>query len=139
MEVLGFMMYRGVVNFAESIEKIPQNFREIRPEVFITVPRLLEKVHSKIMSGVESGGGVKKGLFSWAMRVGGKVCRAKMEKRSVPAGLALQFRHIALRDVPGRGEVNAEIAMDQNVAESADTSPLDLRVPDLHAFRDALG
>jgi long-chain acyl-CoA synthetase len=92
MEVLGFMMYRGVVTFAESIEKIPDNLKEVKPQVFITVPRLLEKVHAKIMSGVESGSNVKKTLFAWALGVGGKVSRAKMEKRPVPLALAVQFR-----------------------------------------------
>ena len=72
MEVLGFMMYRGVVSFAESVEKISDNFKEVRPQVFITVPRLLEKVHAKIMAGVQSGSAVKKALFSWALGVGAR-------------------------------------------------------------------
>ena len=92
MEVMGIMMYRGIINFAESIEKIPDNFKEVRPKVFITVPRLLEKVHAKIVSGVESGSAVKKSLFGWAFRVGGEVAHAKMEKRPVPGGKAMQFK-----------------------------------------------
>ena len=91
MEVLGFMMYRGVVTFAESIEKIVDNFKEVRPQVFITVPRLLEKVHAKIMGGVESGSAVKKTLFSWAFGVGTKAARARMEKRPLPLALKIQF------------------------------------------------
>jgi len=92
MEVLGFMMYRGVVTFAESVEKIVDNFKEVRPQVFITVPRLLEKVHAKITGGVESGSAVKKALFSWALGVGSKAARARMEKRPLPAALGVQVR-----------------------------------------------
>ena len=90
MEVLGFMMHRGVVTFAESIEKIPDNFKEVTPQVFVTVPRLLEKVHAKITSGVESGSPAKKALFHWALGVGREVAQAKMEKRSVPVPLGIK-------------------------------------------------
>jgi len=44
------------------------------------------------MAGVESGSAVKKCLFGWALGVGGKVARARREKRPVPAGVAIQFK-----------------------------------------------
>ena len=91
MEVLGFMMHRGVVTFAESIEKIPDNFKEVKPQIFITVPRLLEKVHAKITGGVEAGGGLKKKLFGWALGVGRQVAHARMDKQSVSPVLSVQF------------------------------------------------
>lgn len=90
MEVLGFMMHRGVVTFAESIEKIPDNLKEVAPQVFVTVPRLLEKVHAKITSGVESGSPLKKSLFNWALGVGREMAQVRMEKKPVPMVLGIK-------------------------------------------------
>jgi len=92
MEVFGLLMYQGTVNFAESIEAIPQNFKEIRPTLFVTVPRLLEKVYQKIQSGLEEGSGLKRKLFGWAIGVGTEAVKAKMEKRSISGWLALQHK-----------------------------------------------
>ena len=92
MEVLGLMMHRGVISFAETIDKIPNNLQEVQPDIFLTVPRLLEKVHAKIISGVESGSAIKRMLFNWAIGVGKRVTQAKMEKRGVPLFTGLQFK-----------------------------------------------
>ena len=52
--------------FAESMETIPQNLQEIQPDIFTTVPRLLEKVYEKIMQKGSKLTGLKKKLFFWA-------------------------------------------------------------------------
>jgi long-chain acyl-CoA synthetase len=60
------------IYYAESMEKIGDNLREVKPLVFTTVPRLLEKVYERILSkGVELKG-IKKALFFWALRLGNK-------------------------------------------------------------------
>jgi long-chain acyl-CoA synthetase len=53
--------------YAESMETIGDNLREIHPEVFTAVPRLLEKVFDRIMDKGKALTGVKKGLFFWAV------------------------------------------------------------------------
>ncbi len=54
------------IYYAESLEAIGENLKEIKPDLFTTVPRLLEKVYDKIMDkGIELTG-VKKRLFFWA-------------------------------------------------------------------------
>jgi long-chain acyl-CoA synthetase len=66
-------MYLGVsVYYAESIDTISDNLKEIRPEVFSSVPRLLEKVYDRIISTGEKLGVVKKALFFWAVGLGEK-------------------------------------------------------------------
>ncbi len=90
-EVLGLMMNQGVITFAESIEKISDNLKEVQPDIFITVPRLLEKVYAKIISGME-GSAVKKVLVSWAIGVGKQKTVLLMEKRPIPAGLAFKYK-----------------------------------------------
>ncbi len=57
------------VAFAESTEKLLENFNEIRPTFLVSVPRIYEKVHSGITAKVASASPVKKALFGWAMGV----------------------------------------------------------------------
>jgi len=91
LEVYALMMYHAIVTFSESIEKLPENFKEVRPEIFVSVPRLLEKVHAKITAGVESGGTIKKLLFGWAISVGKEATRARMAGTKPPLSIRLQF------------------------------------------------
>ncbi len=66
-------MITGVsVYFAESMETIGDNLREVKPEVFTAVPRLLEKVYDKIVAKGADLTGVKKALFFWALSLGEK-------------------------------------------------------------------
>ncbi len=58
------------VYFAESIETIGDNLKEVKPDVFTAVPRLLEKVYDKIIAKGEELKGVKKKLFFWAVSLG---------------------------------------------------------------------
>ncbi|WP_103070477.1 AMP-dependent synthetase/ligase [Aquimarina sediminis] len=63
--------YRGVsIYFAESLETISDNLKEVKPEVMTAVPRLLEKVYDKIIAKGADLTGVKKKLFFWAVELG---------------------------------------------------------------------
>ncbi len=63
-------MYQSVsIYFGESIDKIGDNIREVKPELFAAVPRLLEKVYDKIVSKGSELSGLKKMLFFWAVEV----------------------------------------------------------------------
>ncbi len=69
--ILYLYQYTGVsVYFAESIDTIGDDLREIKPNVFTAVPRLLEKVFDKIIAKGEALSGVKKKLFFWALALG---------------------------------------------------------------------
>jgi len=66
-------MYSGMsIYYAESLETIGDNLKEIHPDGFSTVPRLLEKVFEKIMITGESLTGIKQKLFFWAVGLGEK-------------------------------------------------------------------
>ncbi len=58
--------------YAENIETIGENMREIHVNVFITVPRVFEKVYDKIINKGRELSGIKKALFFWAVQVGDK-------------------------------------------------------------------
>ncbi len=63
--------YRGFgVYFAESIEMIGDNIREVKPHMFTAVPRLIEKVYDKIIAKGQDLTGIKRALFFWAVSVG---------------------------------------------------------------------
>lgn len=58
------------IYYAESMETIGDNLKEVKPSIFTTVPRLLEKVYERVMSKASYLTGVKKKLFDWALNLG---------------------------------------------------------------------
>ena len=58
------------VFYAENLESIGDNLKEVKPHLFSTVPRLLEKVYEKIMAKGAELTGVKRKLFDWAIELG---------------------------------------------------------------------
>lgn len=64
-------IYLGLgIYYAESLDTIGDNLKEIKPQVFATVPRLLEKVYDKIVAKGLEQTGIKKTLFFWALDLG---------------------------------------------------------------------
>jgi len=69
--ILYLYQYYGVsVYFGESIDKISDNIKEVKPNVITAVPRLLEKVYDKIYAKGTELSGIKKVLFFWAINLG---------------------------------------------------------------------
>lgn len=60
----GFSLY-----FAESIEKMGENLKEVKPHYMVVVPRVLEKVYDKIYNKGATAGGLKSKIFHWALSV----------------------------------------------------------------------
>ena len=58
------------IYYAESLETIGENLKEVKPNLFCTVPRLLEKVYEKIMCKGKELTGIKRKLFDWAVALG---------------------------------------------------------------------
>ena len=60
-------LFRGTsIYYAESLETIGDNLKEVQPDMFTTVPRLLEKVYDRIMAKGGELTGIKRKLFFWA-------------------------------------------------------------------------
>lgn len=69
--ILYLYQYCGVeIYFAESIEKMSDNLKEIKPQIMTAVPRLYEKVFDKIYGRGAELKGIKQKLFYWAIEVG---------------------------------------------------------------------
>ncbi len=63
--------YHGVsIYFAESIDKVSENIKEVRPHVMTVVPRLAEKVYDKIYAKGDELTGIKRKLFFWSIQLG---------------------------------------------------------------------
>ena len=66
-------LYSGnSIYYAESFETIAANLLEVKPDLFTTVPRLLEKVYERIMKKGAALKGIKRNLFFWAVELGKK-------------------------------------------------------------------
>lgn len=64
-------LYNSVsIFYAENMDSIGDNLKEVKPSIFTTVPRLLEKVYDRIMSRAAKLTGLKKKLFNWALSLG---------------------------------------------------------------------
>jgi long-chain acyl-CoA synthetase len=79
-------------SFVRSIDTLNEDFMLASPHWFISVPRVFEKIHTKILAGVEAKGGVTEKLFNWACDIGTEVSNCKVEKRSIPFFLGLQYK-----------------------------------------------
>lgn len=69
--ILYLYQYCGIsVHFAEGLDTISENLKEVKPQVMTVVPRLLEKVYDKIIAKGADLTGIKKALFYWAVDLG---------------------------------------------------------------------
>jgi long-chain acyl-CoA synthetase len=80
----------STIAYAESVETVAANMTEVRPTIVTTVPRLFERIHSRVMKQVDAGSAAKQAIFHWAIAVG-KQHAAAVRRGSVP--LELRLRH----------------------------------------------
>lgn len=85
-------IYKGFVQcYAESIDKLMDNIAETRPHLIASVPRIFEKVHTRVMQGVEASSPAKQGIFQWALKVGQGRSECQLRRKSLPLGLRFQW------------------------------------------------
>lgn len=80
----------ATIAYAESIEAVAQNMIEIKPTIITTVPRLFERIYSKIKKNVESQSEKKQKIFNWAVEIGRQYVRAKKADK---VSLTLAVKH----------------------------------------------
>ncbi|MGD9560660.1 MAG: long-chain fatty acid--CoA ligase [Pyrinomonadaceae bacterium] len=79
------------VHYAESIEKVPENLSEVRPTIFVGVPRIFEKVYAKAKLRAAQGGSLKEKIFDWAIEVAKEF--ALREENNQSPSLLLSMKH----------------------------------------------
>jgi long-chain acyl-CoA synthetase len=85
------MLQGGLMAFADSIEKIAENMLEIEPTMMVCVPRLFEKIHSRIFEHVHTLALYKRRLFRTALAIGRRYICAKYIEKKVPLWLGLKY------------------------------------------------
>ena len=79
------------VYYAESVEKVPENLKEVRPTIFVGVPRIFEKVYAKAKLAAALSGGLKEKIFDWAIEVAKEF--AMTQDNGVEPSLWLRLKH----------------------------------------------
>jgi long-chain acyl-CoA synthetase len=83
-------LYGFTISYAESLETLGENLREIRPTHIVAVPRVYEKIHGRIHAGVQQGPPLKRALFNWAIRTGREFSAAEAGRKP---GFTLSLQH----------------------------------------------
>ena len=84
-------LYLGrTIAYARSLDTVADDFRQVRPQFAVAVPRVFEKVAARIQSQVAAKPAAARALFDWAMAVGTARSRLEEHHRKVPAGLRLR-------------------------------------------------
>ncbi|MBK8465745.1 MAG: long-chain fatty acid--CoA ligase [Chloracidobacterium sp.] len=86
-----YIRYGMCVHFAESIEKVPDNLKEVRPTIFIGVPRIFEKVFERARLKAAQAGRVHEMIFDWAIEVAKEY--ATLKERGEPIPMTLMAQH----------------------------------------------
>ena len=69
-----FALYAGeTIAYAESVEKVPENMQEVRPDLMCSVPRLYEKMYARVNEKVAADPPLRQKIFRWAIGVGRQV------------------------------------------------------------------
>ena len=90
MTTFSFLYKGATIAYAESIETVAENLVEVRPTIMISVPRLFDKIYTRVMDQVLAGSGLKKKIFFWALKTGKKVSARQLAKQPIPGWLAFR-------------------------------------------------
>ena len=97
------------VYFAESIEAVPENLKEVQPTIFFGVPRIWEKFHAGVTAKLKDATGVKAKLVKWAMKVGWEANRTPDSPKGLQYQLANKLIFSKLKPAIGMG--NARVCV----------------------------
>jgi len=82
-------LYKGcVIAYAENVTKVGENLIEVKPDVFAAVPRLFEKMRSKILDTVAAGSAFSQKIFRWALTVAEERLPYRVSRKPMPLGLS---------------------------------------------------
>ena len=80
------------IAFAENVQKVMENIIEIQPTAMVSVPRLFEKIHSRVYENVHQTSKMKQRLFHHAVDIGRKYVQQKYIEKKVSGMLAVKYR-----------------------------------------------
>ena len=84
-------MHLGIMGaYAESIDKLVENFQELRPTVQVSVPQIFDRIYNRVRQMLDSGSPLKRRIFQWAVDVGRKTATCRHQNQSLPFFAALK-------------------------------------------------
>lgn len=84
-------LYVGLTTaFAESLDTLAANMREVRPMFVFSVPRVYEKLYARVQAAGTSGSALQQKLFAWCVAIGRRVSLLQQRRQAVPLGLRVQ-------------------------------------------------
>jgi len=83
-----YIMYGMAVHYAESIDKVPENLQEVKPTIFIGVPRIFEKVYERARLTAARSSQIRERIFDWAIEVAKEYAVLKEKGEPIPVTLA---------------------------------------------------
>ena len=123
----------AIANFAESIETVPENVREVAPTTFFAVPRIWERFYSSIAIRMKEATWIGRKSYEWAVGIGLKVSDARLEGRTPSAGLMALYR---VADFAVLDNVKRAIGMHRVKYAGTGAAPI---APDLIKWYRAIG
>jgi long-chain acyl-CoA synthetase len=123
----------ATVNFAENIDTVPENIREVAPAVFFAVPRIWEKFYSGVALRMREATVLGRLAYRWAIGVGMAIAEARLAGRQVPAWRRLMFR---VADFLVLDNVKRSIGLHRARGAATGAAPIS---PDLIKWYMALG
>lgn len=91
IEIWGHALIGYTMGFAQSIDRLKDDFVDVKPTILVAVPRVFEKIHNGILAQADLST-VKSKVFQWALSVGREMSRHKADKQPVPIDLALKYQ-----------------------------------------------
>ncbi len=86
-----YLHHGMAVYFAESLQTVAQNLREVRPTLLVGVPRMFEKIYQRIRERAAEAGKLKAALLEWSVSVAREYAQVVGKRASIPA--TLRFKH----------------------------------------------
>jgi long-chain acyl-CoA synthetase len=84
--------YRGCsIAYAESVQAVAQNLSEVHPQVFVSVPRVYEKVLARVQENAAKSSPTKQKIFAWAVGIGKRCLEYRLQDRRPPGLLGIQL------------------------------------------------
>jgi len=123
----------AIANFAESIETVPANVREVAPTTFFAVPRIWERFYSSIAIRMKEATWIGRTAYRWAIGIGLKIAEAELDGRAPSAPLQLAYR---IADFLVLDNIKRAIGMHRIKFAGTGAAPI---APDLIKWYRALG
>jgi long-chain acyl-CoA synthetase len=79
------------IAYAESVATVPKNMLEVRPQIFVSVPRVYEKLLAKVQEGVAAASPIRQRIAAWAVEVGREALPWRLKRERPPGLLGLKL------------------------------------------------